>query len=108
MRLIKQSIEKKDGSGSATLLPEEPEDMWHAYNLIRPTDLLRASAVRKIINESASGARSNERVHTTLTIRVTKLDFDPQAAQLHVSGRVAEENKHVKLGSYHTLDLELQ
>jgi protein pelota len=27
MRLIKQSIEQKDGSGSATLLPEEPEDM---------------------------------------------------------------------------------
>lgn len=47
-------------------------------------------------------------MHTTLTIRVTKLDFDPQAGQLHVSGRVAEENKHVKLGSFHTLDLELQ
>lgn len=44
----------------------------------------------------------------TLTIRVTKLDFDPQAAQLHVSGRVAEENKYVKLGGFHTLDLELQ
>lgn len=47
-------------------------------------------------------------MHTVLTIRVTKLDFDPQAGQLHVSGRVAEENKHVKLGSFHTLDLELQ
>lgn len=47
-------------------------------------------------------------MHITLTIRVTKLDFDPQAAQLHVSGRVAEENKHVKLGGFHTLDLELQ
>lgn len=81
---------------------------WHAYNLIRPTDLLRASAIRKIVNESASGARSNERVHLNLTIRVTKLDFDPQAGQLHVSGQVAEENKHVKLGSFHTLDLELQ
>ncbi|KAK5165749.1 Translation factor pelota [Saxophila tyrrhenica] len=108
MRLIKQNIEQKDGSGTATLLPEEPEDMWHAYNLIRPNDLLRASAVRKIIQESGSGSRSVDRVHTTLTIRVTKLDFDPQASQLHVSGRVAEENKHVKLGSYHTLDLELQ
>ncbi|KAK3676631.1 Translation factor pelota [Recurvomyces mirabilis] len=108
MRLIKQNIEKKTGAGTATLLPEEPEDMWHAYNLIRPNDLLRASAVRKVINESSSGSRSNERVHTTLTIRVTKLDFDPQAAQLHVSGRVAEENKIVKLGSFHTLDLELQ
>ena len=27
MRLIKQNIEQKDGSGTATLLPEEPEDM---------------------------------------------------------------------------------
>lgn len=108
MRLIKQSIEKKDGSGSATLLPEEPEDMWHAYNLIRPTDLLRASAIRKIVTESGAGTRSNERVHMNLTIRVAKLDFDPQAGQLHVSGQVAEENKWVKLGSFHTLDLELQ
>lgn len=27
MRLIKQNIIEKDGSGTATLLPEEPEDM---------------------------------------------------------------------------------
>nr|POE92369.1 protein dom34 [Quercus suber] len=64
--------------------------------------------MRKVTQESASGSRSVDRVHTTLTIRVTKLDFDPQAAQLHVSGRVAEENKYVKLGGFHTLDLELQ
>ncbi|KAK4991019.1 Translation factor pelota [Elasticomyces elasticus] len=108
MRLIKQNIEKKDGSGSATLLPEEPEDMWHAYNLIRPTDLLRASALRRITTESATGSTSSQRVQTTLTLRVTKLDFDPQASQLHVSGTVAEENKYVKLGGFHTLDLELQ
>ena len=44
----------------------------------------------------------------TLLIRVTSIDFDPQAGQLHVSGRVAEENKWVKVGAYHTLDLELQ
>ncbi|KAF2720911.1 translation factor pelota [Polychaeton citri CBS 116435] len=108
MRLIKQNIERKDGSGSATLLPEEPEDMWHAYNLIRPNDLLRATAQRKISTESATGSTTSQRVLITLTIRVTKLDFDSQVSQLHVSGRVSEENKHVKLGSYHTLDLELQ
>lgn len=108
MRLIKQSIEKRDGSGSATLLPEEPEDMWHAYNLIRPTDLLRASAIRRVTTESSTGSSTSKRVQTTLTLRVTSLDFDPQAAQLHVSGTVAEENEFVKRGSYHTLDLELQ
>ena len=36
MRLIKQNIEKKDGSGTATLLPEEPEDM-----VTRPKFLLQ-------------------------------------------------------------------
>lgn len=108
MRLIKQNIIQKDGSGTATLLPEEPEDMWHCYNLIRPSDKLRASAIRKVVTEGAAGSTRNERVHMTLTITVTKLDFDPQAGQLHVSGQVAEENKWVKLNSFHTLDLELQ
>ncbi|KAI9669269.1 MAG: Translation factor pelota [Trizodia sp. TS-e1964] len=107
MRLIKQSIEK-DGSGSVTLFPEEPEDMWHAYNLIRPTDLLKASALRRVTTESATGSTSSHRVHTTLLIRVTAIDFDSHAGQLHVSGRIAEENKYVKVGAYHTLDLELQ
>ncbi|KAI9838885.1 MAG: hypothetical protein M1819_004093 [Sarea resinae] len=106
MRLIKQNIDR-DGSGTITLFPEEPEDMWHAYNLIRPTDLLRASALRRVTTESSTGATSSHRVHTTLTLRVTSIDFDPQAGQLHVAGRIAEENKYVKTGQYHTLDLEL-
>lgn len=42
-----------------------------------------------------------------LTIRVDKIDFDPQAGQLHLGGPVVEENKYVPLGSHHTLDLEL-
>ncbi|SMQ45004.1 unnamed protein product [Zymoseptoria tritici ST99CH_1A5] len=114
MRLIRQAIVQKDGSGSATLLPEEPEDMWHAYNLIRADDLLTASAVRKVFTDAAGSktsdsatSRANKRIHMILTIRVTKLDFDPQAGQLHVSGQIVSENEHVSLGSHHTLDLEL-
>lgn len=38
---------------------------------------------------------------------MTSLDFDAVAGQLHVSGRVVEENKYVRVGAYHTLDLEL-
>ncbi len=125
MRLVKRHIEP-DGSGSVTLYPEEPEDMvgvlkvvffctiviavlqWHAHNLIRPSDLLTASAIRRVTSESAStGSTSSHRVHVNLTIRVKSLDFDPQAGQLHVSGRVARENKHTKIGQHHTLDLEL-
>ena len=106
MRLVRQSIER-DGSGSVTLHPEEPEDMWFTYNLIREGDLLRASALRRVTTESATGSTSSTRVHMNLAISVTGLDFDTQAAQLHVSGRITEETKHTKVGQFHTLDLEL-
>ncbi|MCJ1485011.1 Translation factor pelota [Schaereria dolodes] len=107
MRLINQHI-SRDGSGSVTLYPEDPEDMWYAYNLIQPTDLLRASALRKITTESSTGSTSSIRVHTTLLIRVISTDFDIQASQLHVSGQIAEETPYAKNGQHHTLDLELQ
>lgn len=106
MRLVKQSIDR-DGSGTITLFPEEPEDMWFTYNLIRPTDILRASAIRRVTTESSTGSTSSTRVHINLLISVEKLDFDVQSAQLHVSGRIIEETKYTKVGQYHTLDLEL-
>ncbi|CAG8960021.1 hypothetical protein HYFRA_00013209 [Hymenoscyphus fraxineus] len=97
MRLIKQDIIERDGSGS-----------WHAYNLIAVGDTLRASAVRKVTTESSTGSTNSKRIHTTISILTTSLSFDPQVSQLHVSGRVVEENTFVPMGSYHTLDLELQ
>ncbi|KAL1981457.1 hypothetical protein VTN96DRAFT_2629 [Rasamsonia emersonii] len=106
MRLIKSSIER-NGSGAVTLCPEEPEDMWHAYNLIRPGDLLRASAVRKVTTTQDSGTTTSTRVHLMLQIRVKSLDFDPQSSQLHVSGQIMNETQHTRVGQHHTLDLEL-
>lgn len=46
-------------------------------------------------------------MHTTVKILVETLDFDPKVGELHVKGRVCEENRDIPLGSYHTLDLEL-
>ncbi|KAM5463382.1 Translation factor pelota [Microsporum audouinii] len=107
MRLIKQNIER-NGSGSVTLYPEEPEDMWHAYNLIRPNDLLKASAIRRVTTTAATGTTASSRVHMNLQIRVKSLDFDIQSSQLHVSGQIVVETPYTKIGQHHTLDLELQ
>ncbi|KPI41166.1 Protein dom34 [Cyphellophora attinorum] len=107
MKLLKRKIER-DGTGFVTLCPEEPEDMWHAYNLIRPLDLLTAQAVRRIKDETSNtGSTRSQTVHMKLTIRVKSLDFDPQAGQLRVNGQTARENNFLQLGQYHTLDLEL-
>ncbi|KAK4705159.1 protein pelota, partial [Phenoliferia sp. Uapishka_3] len=100
------------------------------------------SIVSRVQSESATGTTTSRRVHTTLTIQVTKVIYsalaitaDPAAsfsassqpapedlttaptnaaahatsgtATLHVSGKVSEENQHVKKGAFHTLDLEV-
>ncbi|KAH8780835.1 translation factor [Diaporthe sp. PMI_573] len=95
------------GEDSVQLLPTDPEDMWHANNLIAPDDVVRAHAIRKVAKASTTGSSATERVHTDLTITVTSTFFDPAASSLHVSGRVATDNAFVSRGQYHTLDLEL-
>jgi len=104
MKLIKKNIEK-DKSGAVTLIPTEPEDMWHIYNLIQKGDQLKATTIRRVISETATGSTNKSTVHLTLTIIVEKSHFDVQSSQLHVSGRNITESKHVKIGAYHTLDL---
>merc|ERR1712098_694334 len=98
---------EKDGAGVVALVPEESEDMWHAFNLIQEGDAVRASTVRKVTNEGATGSRTSEKVRTTLTVQVENIDFDTQACMLRLKGRNIEENQHVKMGAYHTIDLEM-
>jgi len=42
-------------SGVIGLIPEEPEDMWHAYNLIQVGDHVRSTTVRRVQSETSSG-----------------------------------------------------
>ncbi|KAL3258950.1 hypothetical protein MRX96_016618 [Rhipicephalus microplus] len=106
MKLVHKFIEK-DGSGNVTLIPEEAEDMWHAYNLMSEGDSLKASTIRKVTTESATGSTGSNRVRTTLVICIESIDFDTQACVLRVKGRNIQENQYVKMGAYHTLDLEM-
>ncbi|KAF5269691.1 hypothetical protein FQA39_LY08614 [Lamprigera yunnana] len=105
MKLDYKNVDK--GEGTIGLTPEEPEDMWHAYNLIAEGDMVRSTTIRKVQSESATGSSTSNRVRTTLTIRVESIDFDTQACVLRLKGRNVEENQYVKMGAYHTLDLEL-
>ncbi|XP_012152382.1 pelota mRNA surveillance and ribosome rescue factor [Megachile rotundata] len=105
MKLISKNIDK-DGEGKVSLVPENTEDMWHAYNLISEGDFVSCSTIRKVQMESATGSSNSYRVRTTLTICVEGIDFDTQACVLRLKGRNVEENKYVKTGAYHTLDVE--
>jgi len=107
MKVVSRDVSAKDGSGQMALVPEEEEDMWHAYNIISVGDSLRATTIRKVQTESATGSTSSQKVRTTLTISVEDIDFDTAACMLRVKGRNIQENQYVKMGAYHTVDLEL-
>ncbi|KAI9344190.1 eRF1 domain 1-domain-containing protein [Zopfochytrium polystomum] len=106
MRQTSRHLEK-DRSGSIGLVAEEAEDMWHAYNLIAKGDLLRSTTLRRVVTQSSTGSTDKTSVRITLTIAVESVEFDAQGCMLRINGRNAEENKYVKMGGYHTIDLEL-
>lgn len=92
-------------------------------------DEVRSTAVRRIVSESSTGSTDSKRIRLSLTIRVKKVVYaasgaveeditstEQSSAQaagnsadgstLHISGPVSSESQHVKMGAYHTLDLE--
>ncbi|TFK07463.1 toll-like receptor 2 [Platysternon megacephalum] len=87
MKLLSKDTEN-DSAGQVTLTPEQPEDMWHTYNLLQVGDSLQASTVRKV----QAGNSGSYCIHTTVTICVQTIDFDSQACQLQVKGINIQKN----------------
>lgn len=106
MRQLSRSIDSKTNSGSVKLEATDSEDMWHLYNLLSPGDIVRASTFRKVQSESNTGSTTAERVRISLAISVISVDFDSSVVTIRINGRVAEENKFVRVGAFHTLDVE--
>lgn len=91
-------------------------------------DHVRAPAIRRVQNVSATGSTDSHRVRLNLTLAVTRVEWSPatsageasasaadgsntgnaqvSTAGLSISGRVVSENQHVKMGAFHTLDIE--
>jgi protein pelota len=97
----------KDEEGEAKMVAEEGEDLWHAFNLIREGDHVTATTFRKVSRDNGVGSES-ERIKLKLTIKVEGIEYDGEGHAIRLKGRNLTENEHVKLGAYHSLELELQ
>lgn len=106
MKLVNKGFEK-DGSGTACLIVEESEDLWHLYNIVAQADTVQASTLRKIQKEGSSGSVATETKKLTLTIAVKSVEYDAAGDCIRFSGTNCEENQWVKMGAHHTLEIEL-
>ncbi|KAH7105662.1 hypothetical protein BKA62DRAFT_690484 [Auriculariales sp. MPI-PUGE-AT-0066] len=125
MKLVSKQI-RKDRTGHVTVQPQDDEDMWHLYNIIQEGDIVRSTTIRRVQNETATGSVTSQRLRMSLSIQVAKMHFSATSslsntgsastvaavgasngAALEITGRVASENEHVQMNSFHTLVLEL-
>lgn len=90
------------------MVPEDPDDLWFAYNLIAIGDTVVAVTFRKILREMASGGREAERIRLKLEIKVQDVDYDKEGSILRIRGKNILENEHVKIGAFHTLEIDLK
>jgi len=68
-------------------------------------DRIRCSTFRKVVSEGDT-AVTTQRVRLTITVEVTAIQFEPSDQCIRLNGKNVEQNKHVKLGGYHTVELE--
>ncbi|KAJ8562792.1 hypothetical protein K7X08_031244 [Anisodus acutangulus] len=106
MKIVRRDL-VPDGPGSVKIIPEEADDLWVAYNLIAGGDTVLAVTVRKVLREAASGGRDAERVKLKLEIKVENVEYDKEGSALRIRGKNILENEHVKIGAFHTLEIEL-
>lgn len=106
MREISRNIDPKTNAGTVRLEARDAEDMWHLYNLFAVGDGLRAPTIRKVQQETATGSASSERVRLTITMQVKSFEYDSSVSVMRVTGRVCEENQYVRVGAFHTIEIE--
>ncbi|KAG2437379.1 hypothetical protein HXX76_006031 [Chlamydomonas incerta] len=105
MKLLAEGF-VKGAEGYVKLLPEEAEDMWHTYNLVRDGDQITATTFRKVQVDKGTGA-DTERLKLKLTLEVEAIEFDAEGGVIRIKGRNLTESEHIKLGAYHSLELEM-
>ena len=111
MKLIKKDLESKDGTGLIRLQADSEEDVWHLYNIIVVGDVVTSTTFRKVDLSSNSGnelagSTNQQRVRMTLSVKVEAIEYDGEAAEMRLRGRVTTEaSDQVRVGSYHTLTI---
>jgi protein pelota len=103
-------ILKKDYKhGIIELIPENIDDLYGIYRILKPGDKVRASTSRRVRRKEDEGrADTGERVKMTLEVEVEELAFHGFGDNLRFKGTVIDgPDDLVSLGSYHTISLSL-
>ncbi|MCE7740937.1 MAG: mRNA surveillance protein pelota [Candidatus Heimdallarchaeota archaeon] len=103
-------ILKKDyKNGILELIPENIDDLYAIYRILKAGDIVRAATSRRIRKKEDDGrADAGERIKMTLEVEIEELAFHGFGDNLRFKGKIlAGPDDLVSLGTYHTISLSL-
>lgn len=101
MRLGKNRIDQRNKSGSMEITPEHQDDIYVLSSVIDPGDMVTSSTTRKVQID----VKTQQRMVLVLKIKIEAINVDLESSTIYLKGRTVLMNEHVKLGSYHTIDV---
>lgn len=110
MKLISKVVDKK--GGTATVVPEDADDLWTLYNLITKNDSISLKTHRSIKPLGPNGVpiqgAPSQRKLIKLTLNVLESTFVASERELRIKGTTIYALDEVPLGSHHTATIMIK
>ncbi|CAN6597749.1 protein Dom34p [Trichomonascus vanleenenianus] len=95
------------GEGQVRILPDDKEDMWAIYNVLRVGDEVQTVTVRKVNASKDPSSKDQVRKRFRLNITVEKIEYEPSDGEIRVKGRTTDEEiAEIPTGSYQSFSLQ--
>lgn len=103
MRLVHVDLR----AGEVKLVCENTEDLWHLERVLEAGDVVESKSQRRF---KTSEGESGEKKDITVQLTAEKIEFSKHANRLRITGpiKAGHPEEYVQVGSYHTVDVEMQ
>ncbi|TBU16433.1 PelA-like RNA-binding protein [Ordospora colligata] len=101
MKIQRNKVDHKNNSGSMEIVAEHQDDIYVLGMVISMGDMVTSSTTRKIQID----AKTQQRISLTLKIKIETVSVDLGSSTIYLKGKTVVMHEHVKLGSYHTIDI---
>ncbi|KAI5147974.1 protein pelota [Enteropsectra breve] len=104
MKIGSISLDKKTQGGALTVEMTNLDDLYTLSQILEIGDRVESFTTRKI---SLDGGKTQQKIALKLQVKAETYNYDLEDGIVIVKGKTCCENEHVKLGSYHSLNINL-
>ncbi|KAM0681286.1 hypothetical protein GINT2_000485 [Glugoides intestinalis] len=104
MKIVSNHVDVKSKAGQMKLIPNNNDDIYYLSAIIKTGDRIASYTTRKI---SLDGGKTQKKITLKLEVKVEAVEAELDVGVMYVKGKTSLENEHVRLGSYHTIDISV-